>query len=405
MEEYKAMPLEGIKVIELASVVAAPSASELLCSYGAEVIKIEPATGDILRRAGKQMNVPCEDYRNPVFTMHNNGKKLVSIDLKKPEGKEAMFTLLEDADVFVTNMRLGPLKNLGLNYKALKERFPRLIFADFSGFGKKGPDARRRAYDATAFWMRSGAVSDWTEEGNVPFTPAYGFGDVAVSFMFLSGILMALVARERTGQGTELSTSLMAAGVWCNGNAIIRSQFNQHRNPNQLHPLDMFANYYLCGDGKWLGIFINNYKAEVGKVARLMGIEDILKDPRYENYDTLRKYDAAHDADLRLNKIFLTKSSAYWKKLLSSHDVACEVVSRLNEIVDDPQVEANNLLQELEFEDGMNVKMPVPPITFSEYGRRDYKPAGKIGEDTEEVLLGSGFSPEQIALLKEKGII
>ena len=405
MENLKEMPLQGIKVIELASVVAAPSASELLCAYGAEVIKIESSGGDILRRAGKQMNVPCEDYKNPVFTMHNNGKTLLKIDLKKKEGKELIFKLLEDADIFITNMRYGPLKNLGLNYGALKERFPKLIFADLSGFGKKGPDASKRAYDATAFWMRSGAVCDWTEKGNVPFTPAYGFGDIAVSFMFLSGILMALIGRERSGHGTELSTSLMAAGVWCNGNALIRSQFNKHRNPDQLHPLDMFANYYECKDGRWIGIFINNYKAELPKTAKLMGIEDILSDPRYESYDSLRKTDAAHEAVLRLNKIFKEKSAAEWKKYLSSHDVACEVVSRLNEIVDDKQVNANYLLEEVQFKDELKVKMPVPPITFSAYGRREIKPAGKVGENNEEFLKNSGFSAEQIDLLKEKGII
>ncbi len=405
MEKLKDMPLSGIKVIELANVVAAPSASEMLCAYGAEVIKVEAASGDILRRSGEQLDIPCEDYRNPIFTMHNNGKKLISIDLKKKDGKEALMKLLEDADIFITNMRLQPLKNLGFNYKALKDRFPRLIFADFSGFGKKGPDARRRAYDATAFWMRSGAVSDWVAKGSVPFTPAYGFGDIAVSFIFLSGILMALVARERTGHGTELSTSLMAGGVWCNGNALIKSQFHQHHNPDQLYPLDMFANYYLCSDGRWLGLFVNNYEAELRKISKLLGIEDIADDPRFESYDTLRKYGSAHEAVLRLNKIFLQKTSAEWKKLLTAHDIACEVVSQINEIVDDEQVKANNFLEEVEFKDGLKLQVPVPPITFSEYTRREIKPTGKIGEDTEQVLKDSGFSDEQIEILKSKKII
>ena len=143
MEQMKKMPLEGIRVVELATVVAAPTASRVLCAFGAEVIKVETKIGDEMRRAGEFEMVVCEDDKNPLFTIQNSGKKLTAINLKTAAGKEALLRLLEDADVFLTNVRMPSLKRLGLDYDTLHKRFPGLIYAHFSGFGAKGPDAAK----------------------------------------------------------------------------------------------------------------------------------------------------------------------------------------------------------------------------------------------------------------------
>lgn len=212
MEQKKKMPLEGIRVVELATVVAAPTASRVLCAFGAEVIKVETRIGDEMRRAGEFEMVVCEDDKNPLFTIQNSGKRLTSIDLKNPDGKAAMLRLLETADVFLTNVRLPSLGRLGLDYETLHAAYPGLVYAHFSGFGPKGPDAAKPGFDSTAFWLRSGPMADWQAPGSFPFTPTYAFGDMATSSAFLSGILMALIGKKSTGMGTFVSTSLFASG-------------------------------------------------------------------------------------------------------------------------------------------------------------------------------------------------
>ncbi len=406
MEQNRNMPLSGIKVVELATVVAAPSASELLCAYGAEVIKIEtPIVGDVLRRGGKQINVPIEDNKNPVFTLHNNGKRFAAINIQKPEGKKALFKLLDDADVFITNMRIEPIKRLGLDYKSLKERYPRLIYADFTGFGKKGPDARRRGYDTIAFWLRSGAVSDWQEGDSVPFYPAYGFGDITAGMNLFSGILMGLLARERTGMGTEITTSLLASSIWCNGNSLIRSQFDPDRRPDSVNPSNMLNNYYRCSDGRWIFMCSMDYLKDYKKISRLLGLEDICHDPRFETHEKAKASGAVAEAAARYREVFLSNTSTYWKKLLIKNDVACEIVGHMEDICHDEQAIKNNYITEVEFADNTKVMMPLPPMQFSNYETRSYERTGLVGSDTEGVLKDAGFSPEDIQKLKDIKII
>ena len=155
MEQMKKMPLEGIRVVELATVVAAPTASRVLCAFGAEVIKVETKIGDEMRRAGEFEMVVCEDDKNPLFTIQNSGKRLTSIDLKNPDGKAAFLKLLETADVFLTNVRLPSLGRLGLDYETLHKAYPGLVYAHFSGFGPTPPSpvlTARRSGCAAARW-------------------------------------------------------------------------------------------------------------------------------------------------------------------------------------------------------------------------------------------------------------
>ena len=153
-------PLEGIKVIDLTTFVAAPVAARMLGDMGAEVIKIEHPKGDGWRGFGKGFNARFNDDENPIFDIYNSGKKLISINLKNTEGKEIMQKLLNDADVFVTNTRPDALKRLGLAYEDIKERYPKLIYAIVLGYGEKGPDAAKPAFDTTAFWARTGFPRD-----------------------------------------------------------------------------------------------------------------------------------------------------------------------------------------------------------------------------------------------------
>lgn len=406
MEKNMNMPLAGVKVVELATVVAAPTTSRMLCAYGAEVVKVETLYGDEMRRAGKTELTPYEDYKNPLFTVHNSNKRLTSINFKDPEGKAALLKLIGEADVFITNVREASLRRSGLDYDTLRESFPQLIYAHFSGFGPKGPVASNPGFDSTGFWLRSGPMADWQVEGSFPFVPTYAFGDMATSSVLLSGILMALLGREKTGCGTKVETSLFASGIWCNSVGVVETQFERrHLNPDPFRPADPFDTTYKCADGKWIGVYVNEYKKDKAKLAKLLGMEDILEDPRYDDIATLAESGVIVEAVKRCNEIFLTRTSAEWRELLSANSVSCEVMQSTCDVSRDSQAIENHYVEELEFADGLKVMMPCPPVHFSEYTRRPYEPTGEIGKDTDAVFASLGYSGEEIARLREKGAI
>ena len=406
MEKNMNMPLAGVRVVELATVVAAPTTSRMLCAYGAEVVKVETLYGDEMRRAGKTELTPYEDYKNPLFTVHNSNKRLTSINFKDPEGKAALLKLIGEADVFITNVREASLRRSGLDYDTLRESFPQLIYAHFSGFGPKGPVASNPGFDSTGFWLRSGPMADWQVEGSFPFVPTYAFGDMATSSVLLSGILMALLGREKTGCGTKVETSLFSSGIWCNSVGVVETQFERrHLNPDPFRPADPFDTTYKCADGKWIGVYVNEYKKDKAKLAKLLGMEDILEDPRYDDIATLSESGVIVEAVKRCNEIFLTRTSAEWRELLSANSVSCEVMQSTCDVSRDSQAIENHYVEELEFAGGLKVMMPCPPVHFSEYTRRPYEPTGEIGKDTDAVFASLGYSGEEIARLREKGAI
>lgn len=407
MDKKQTMPLEGIRVVELATVVAAPTAGRMLCAYGAEVIKVETAIGDEMRRAGEFEQVICEDYKNPLFTIQNSGKRLTSVNLKSPEGKEAFLKLLAGADVFLTNVRAPSLKRLGLDYDAVHQAFPGLIYAHFSGFGPKGPDAAKPGFDSTAFWLRTGPMADWQTPGSFPFTPTYAFGDMATSSVLLSGILMALIGRQNTGKGTFVSTSLFASGIWCNAIGVVshQPQFGGERANDPLRPADPFCHFYKCADGRWVGVFDNEYRRELPKFAELFGMTDILDDPRCGSLESLGRTGAVAELVTRLNALFLTKTSAQWLAYLEENNVSCELMRTISEVSRDPQALANGYVEPMDFGGGVEAVMPCPPVQFSEFERRPYASAGRLGEDTDAVFTELGYSADDIARMRESGAI
>ena len=400
------MPLAGVKVVELATVVAAPTTSRMLCAYGADVVKVETVYGDEMRRAGVTEETPCTDGFNPLFTLHNSNKALTSLNIKSPDGRGAFLRLLDDADILITNVRQASLERLGLDYESLKERFPELIYAHFSGYGPEGPDAGSPGFDSTAFWMRSGPMSDWQVEGSFPFRPTYAFGDMATSSVLLSGILMALVGREKTGRGTKVETSLFASGIWCNAVGVVSTQFERrHLNPDPLRPRNPFAACYRCSDGRWIGMYINEYVREKEKFAKMLGMEDILSDPRYESVDSMALSGAVTEAVTWFNALFMTRTSGEWKEFLLANNVSCEVMRDTCDVCRDEQAIANRYVEEVSFADGRKVTLPCPPIFYSNYSRRDYAPTKSIGADTRRVLAALGYTEAEIAAMRENGAI
>lgn len=407
MENKETMPLEGIRVVELSTVVAAPTAARVLCSYGADVIKVETLYGDEMRRAGEFENVICEDDKNPLFTIQNTGKKLTSINLKTKEGRDAFHKLLNKTDIFLTNVRMPSLRRMELDYETLHGKYPKLVYAHFSGYGLHGPDAAKPGFDSTAFWLRTGPMADWQVPGSFPFNPTYAFGDMSTSSIFVSGILMALIGREKTGKGTFVGTSLYGNGIWNNAIGVVSHQppFKGERVNDPLRPADPFCHFYRCKDDKWIGVFDNEYRRELPKFAALFHIPWILQDKKYSTLENLEKEDSVVDIVTELNRQFLTRTSDEWIRYLEANNVSCERMKSIRDIYKDEQAIANGYVQDVQFKDGMTVTMPCPPLEFSEYKMRKYVSAGRLGKDTDEIFTNLGYSSEEIQKMKDEEVI
>lgn len=400
----KTLPLKGIKVIELATVVAAPTAGRLLADYGAEVIKIEaPDGGDVLRAVGEMHQLPAEEDNNPLFDVFNTGKRLISINLKSDEGREVFFRLLSRADVFLTNTRMHSLKKMGLGYEELGERFPGLIYAHFSGFGLEGEDRDRPGFDSTAFWMRSGAVGDMVLPGSFPARPPYAFGDIATASYFLSGILMALIGRERTGRGTLLSTSLFASSIWMCAPYVINTQekYGKRLPSDRYDPWSPFSDIYLCADKVYITPISKKYSADRAMLAEVFGMRELVDDPELGTVSSMRASGKLAAVTKQLEEVMLTKSSKEWAEIFKQYDIPYEISGHIKDVPTDRQARANGYVEDIMYKDGVTV-MPVPPIKFSAYFRRGFERQRPIGADTDSILDELGYSAEHIRAMKEK---
>jgi len=207
-------PLSGIKVVELAMFVAGPAAAAALGDWGADVVKVEnPAGGDPIRALLSLGLVTVEPDVNPALELENRNKRSVTVDVMKPEGREVMLRLLRDADVFVSNIRAVARERAGLSYEDVKKVNPRIIYATLSGYGTRGPDKDRAAFDYAAFWSRTGAMASLGEPGDPPPTQRPAMGDHPAGLQLAGAVAAALFHRERTGEGQAIHLSFSPAYV------------------------------------------------------------------------------------------------------------------------------------------------------------------------------------------------
>ena len=395
----KELALEGVRVIDFATVVAAPSAARVLADMGADVIKVESTGGDLLRL---QDYKPFLDPDSYAFTNCNSNKKCVSINIKNDSGYEALMKLLEGADVFITNVRYMSLKRAGLDYETLKEKFPRLIFAHFNSYGYEGADAELPGYDMSAFWCRSGALGDGMKcETERMFEPAYGLGVLFCAGYFTTGILSALYARERTGHGTMVSTSLLNAGLWANGRNLLETQQSEE---GEINNTNLFFRPYKCSDGKWISLAVD-FNRDFPKAVVVFGLQKVAEDPRLTSPDYREHSALTNETAKKMAETIAKKPFHYWSKVLKENDLAYAPVFSGKDALKDPQVLENGFLETVEYSNGTEMLMPNIPIRFSEYEILKTKPGKQCGDDTSEVLKVLGYEEEQISKMKADGSI
>jgi crotonobetainyl-CoA:carnitine CoA-transferase CaiB-like acyl-CoA transferase len=400
-------PLSGIRVIELGTHVAVPSSCRLMAEYGADVIKIETASGDPWRYSGLVVNLTIDDFSCPVFTIQNNGKRLISLDLKTEHGHDVMMKLLKSADIFCTNVRMKGLTKLGLDYDSLKEKFPRLIYTHLTGYGHRGPDAEAPGFDVASFWSRVGARISWVEKGSFPLRAAGGYGDMVTGLLLFAGMTTALIGREKTGKGTFISNSLYGTSMWVNAQSIMCAQapYN-HEFPEDVdRPGSPVVNDYICKDGEWLALVGIGYEKNFPRYCRALGIEDEIDDPRCKNEKVLADSDHIYDLTKKVAEKMKTKTSDEWEKIFRESDLVYSRLNHYEDVAKDKQAWDNDYLQKITWGNGISNAVPRPPLHLSGYEQRETTPLGGIGQHTDAVLLQLGYTQEEIdAMRLEKSI-
>jgi len=398
-------PLSGVKVVELATFVAAPSCGRLLADLGAEVIKVESPKGDTWRGTGTRY-VPGHFTadNNPVFDIYNAGKHFVALNLKDEQGKEAMMKLLEDADVFLTNTRPAALKRLGLSYEDIQSRCPKIIYASLLGYGEKGPDAAKPAFDSVAFWSRSGFLYDQQIKSDnfAPINPPFGMGDTVSGYLLLAEICAALYRRKETGEGDVVNSSLFHNGLFVTGTMSIINQKPFGRN----YPVTRVGHgvpggMYRCSDDNWVYVGTSSNNVLIPLICKAIGRPELFEDPAYFRpdctiVDANKVYEAFRDA-------FLTKPSNFWLQQAEILDFPMMLVNRYSTVQEDEQAWANDYLERVTSPSGEVNVMPSSPIEMRSVGKLETIPAAQIGADTRRVLADLGYSEAQIEAMLEAG--
>lgn len=399
-------PLEGVRVVELGTYVAVPTAARMMADWGADVIKVEAPSGDYYRtHAGRFFRLPNEENFNIIFQPMNVNKRDLSLNLKATEGKEAMMKLLSTADIFITNTRPKPLEKLGFGYEVLKEKFPKLICGYFAGFGEKGPDKDRAGFDTAAFWARGGALVDWSAAESTPAKPFPGFADTAVCTALLSGLLAALYRREHTGLGDEINISLFGTSLFYNNASVItgQPQFGNTFPKSRYAQSDPMAPLYKTKDGDWLLITETNWDTKYPRMLKLIGQEKYIDDPRFKTLESTRQH--MPEVIKIIEEGFAQTSTSDALAGLVAMDTVHEKLASPTDLYKDEQAWANGYLREVSFPGGQKVVYPNNPVQFGTVPTAEFNLAPKLGEHSAEILKELGYSTADIAAMAENKAI
>ena len=400
--------LDGVKVVELATYIAAPSCARILASYGADVIKVESPKGDDLRKAQVSYFYPAEtDTASYGMDVQNAGKKGLAINLKDPAGMEAFLKLLETADVFVTNNRVKALVKMGLDYETLHKKFPRLIHASILGYGELGPLKDKPGFDYTAYFSRGGIANSLMEKGTSPAIPASGFGDNYAGIALSSGVCAALYRQQKTGLGERVTVSLLDTAIYGLNWLLGASNFGSEMPSTRKKTNSAVCTTYKTKDGRWIQLALIQYDNWFPKFANLLGAPQLLTDERFSTYAAMLNNITALVEEIE--PLFAQKTRAEWDKLLTEADLPFEIVQTMNEIAIDPQNWANDSIFKKEC-DGKDIYYIRTPIKFTESPMLKEEEAchgrsPRLGEDSSEILKGLGYDDATIADYLAKGII
>ena len=407
MEQYK--PLKGVKVVELSLMVASASCGRMMADWGADVIKLENTKwGDNFRKWPLSIGAPADDDFDPIFDNLNANKRAVSIDTRTKEGQEIVYRLLEDADVFLTNLRTEALSKQGLDYDTLKGKFPKLVMCQLDGYGPKGEEAGRPGYDNTAFWARGGFMYSQAVYGDSNDTyPVYmpmGFGDTTCALGMMAATVSAVLSARQTGKGDRVSLSLYGTAAWLANILVSGSQYG-FKMPKRRENSSPFGAPFKCSDGRWFMPQVVVFNRDTPLFYHLLGADDMIDDPRYATRAQFNDVNICRPVIERFEKIFATKTAKEWYDMFSAEGLCCEILARYEDVLTDPQAIANDFVYKMKYDNGQEATLVRTCLRSERMGTPEFNRGPMLGEHTVSILKEAGYSDEEIEKYLSEGII
>ncbi len=398
--------MSGLKVIDCATVIAAPAAATILADFGADVIKVEqPGDGDMLRLLSGIDSTPNADS-DWFWELHGRNKRGLALDMKSVEGRKVLHRLISDADVFITNHPFPVREALGVTSEILRELNPRLIYASLTAYGEQGPERERKGFDQLAYWARSGLMDLMREPGTVPAQGLPGMGDHPTAVALYAGIMTALLHRERTGEGALVQTSLLANGLWSAAGiaqgAMAGGDMAGYRDKNRIY--SPMLRPYQTADGRWLQFNMIRDEEMLTRLLMALDAVELLADPRFPDLETMFG-DARGPLGDEIQQIIRTKVAAEWLSELGDYGLPVNLVGTVEETVADEQVRINGMAVEPpsgELDTPWIINHPVRVTSAPQVGPRR---APTVGEHGRDILAELGYSPDEIEALASQGVI
>jgi crotonobetainyl-CoA:carnitine CoA-transferase CaiB-like acyl-CoA transferase len=397
--------LEGIRVIDLTMWAFVPSAGGVLAHWGADVIKIEgPLAPDPMRLLGGTLEPGDASW---YFKHYSRGKRSLTLDLKSDEGREILYELVKDADVFLTSYLPKTRQALKFDLEHIRAVNPDIIYARGSGQGPKGPEAERGGYDGATWWCRGTLAESTMRVTGIDWPSGMvGHGDGMSGMTLAGGISAALLKRERTGKTSVVDGSLLGTAIWFNGPVLISTGLGQDQTLAQQgstrEQRPATGNTYRTADGRFIILsMLGDHQDEWEDMVEHLGRPDLKADPRFLTSADRMQHTA--EAVAIFDEVFASRTLAEWKQALVTTKGVWSPVQHPEEIFDDPQTVANGFLRPVDYATGP-VRLPIPPVLFDEEGG-DPPPAPDFGQHTDEVLTELGRSAEDIAGLRARGVV
>jgi crotonobetainyl-CoA:carnitine CoA-transferase CaiB-like acyl-CoA transferase len=398
-------PLSGIKVVELAMWVAGPSCSAVLGDWGADVIKLEDPNGGDPIRGAVTTRAMTDARAVPPYELDNRNKRSVAVDLRRAEGVEFAMKIIAQADVFVTGLRVETLARMKLDYASLTAQNPRLVYASLNGYGHRGPDKNRPAFDYAAAWARSGIMHTAGEPGQAPPAQRPGMIDHAAGLGLAGAVSAALLQRTRTGRGCEVHISLFQMGLWMNATDLTIGLISgkppeQESRAERINPL---WNSYQCQDGGWIYFVMIQSDRSWPEFCAALEHPEWKDDARYKDFSARRKN--SRELTRLIDQTIASRTRAQWAPIFDRHQLIWAPVQTEQEVLRDQQAEAVGAFVAIEHPSIPGCRVVNSPVDFGPAPHPPYRHAPELGAHTEEVALEAGVTWEEIARLKESGVL
>ena len=399
-------PLAGVRVIAVDSFMAVPSAAAFLADLGADVIKIEPLSGDPARRLSRVPRVEGELKNYDVaFDVDNRGKRSLALNLGQPGAREIMDPLLEESQIFMCNLLPKRQEKFGLDPQRIFKVNPGIVHATLTGYGTEGPDANKPGFDITAFFGRSG-LSDTYRDGrdSVTIAPRPAQGDHTAGMAFTIAILSALRAAEQTGAGQTVETSLFETAVWTQAYDFATTLVDEAPVPvrSRSEPLNVANNHYECADGKWIIIAVL-HNSGFATLCRALGTEDWPDDPRYASASDRVRY--SKELTAKVEAVLKTKTRDEWGARFDEVGLIWGPILSVDEVVHDKQAHAIDLFPELSHPAVGTYNSIRIPMRSDSLDVQPRGPAPTLGQHTREILAKLDITDDRINELIESGVL